>query len=145
MRKPVSRGGAPPDHAGRGGDEPGDRGRGSSTRSADTWARSEGWRRKGRLGRRSWSPWWPIPTRWVRPRRDAPCKSRLLILGANSVVIKRGVHRQAQPGTWLGGLLARKPPLLVRVALANTMARAVRVVRALMAKGGVCRAPAVAA
>ena len=67
---------------------------------------------------------------------------RLLIIGANSVVIKRAVHRQAQPGTWLGGLLARKPPMLVRVALANKMAR---VVWALMAKGEDYRAPAVAA
>ena len=29
---------------------------------------------------------------------------RLLIIGANSVVIKRHVHKEAQPGTWLGGL-----------------------------------------
>lgn len=67
---------------------------------------------------------------------------RLLIIGANSVVIKRGVHRATQPGTWLGGLLSRKPPMLVRVALANKMAR---IVWALMAKGEVYRAPAVAA
>jgi len=39
-------------------------------------------------------------------------------------------------------MLARKPPLLVRVALANKMAR---VVWALLAKGGVYRAPIVAA
>ncbi len=44
---------------------------------------------------------------------------RLLIIGANSVIIKRHVHRTAQPGTWLGSLLLRKPPMLVRVALAN--------------------------
>lgn len=67
---------------------------------------------------------------------------RLLIIGANSVVIKRGVHKETLPGTWLGGLLARKPPMLVRVALANKMAR---IVWALMAKGEVYRAPAVAA
>ena len=67
---------------------------------------------------------------------------RLLIIGANSVVIKRHVHKEAQPGTWLGGMLARKPPMLVRVALANKMAR---IVWALMARGGVYRAPAVAA
>ena len=29
---------------------------------------------------------------------------RLLIIGANSVVSKRHVHKEAQPGTWLGGL-----------------------------------------
>jgi len=45
---------------------------------------------------------------------------RLLIIGANSVIIKRHVHRSAQPGTWLAGMLSRKPPMLVRVALANT-------------------------
>ena len=67
---------------------------------------------------------------------------RLLIIGANSVVMKRHVHREAQPGTWLGSLLARKPPMLVRVALANKMAR---VVWALMVKGEAYRAPAVAA
>ena len=39
-------------------------------------------------------------------------------------------------------MMSRKPPLLVRVALANKMAR---VVWALLAKGGVYRAPAVAA
>ena len=67
---------------------------------------------------------------------------RLLILGANSVVIKRRTNPMAQPGTWLGGLLARKPGMLVRVALANKMAR---IVWALMARGGVYRAPVVAA
>jgi transposase len=67
---------------------------------------------------------------------------RLLLFGANSVIIKRHVHAAARPGTWLAGLIARKPPLLVRVALANKMAR---IVWALMARGGAYRAPAVAA
>jgi transposase len=67
---------------------------------------------------------------------------RLLIIGANSVVIKRQVHKEAQPGTWLGSMLSRKPPMLVRVALANKLAR---IVWALMSKGEVYRAPAVAA
>ena len=67
---------------------------------------------------------------------------RLLILGANSVIIKRHVHASAKPGTWLGGMLTRKPPLLVRVALANKMAR---IVWALMVRGGVYQSPAVAA
>jgi transposase len=71
-----------------------------------------------------------------RPQR------RLLILGANSVVIKRRTNPMARPGTWFGGLLARKPGMLVRVALANKMAR---IVWALMARGGVYRAPVVAA
>jgi transposase len=67
---------------------------------------------------------------------------RLLIIGANSVIIKRHVHAAARPGTWLGGMLTRKPPMLVRVALANKMAR---IVWALMARGGVYKAPAMAA
>ncbi|WP_112311428.1 IS110 family RNA-guided transposase [Pseudogemmobacter bohemicus] len=67
---------------------------------------------------------------------------RLLIIGANSVIIKRHVHASARPGTWLGGILTRKPPMLVRVALANKMAR---IVWALMAHGDVYKAPAAAA
>lgn len=67
---------------------------------------------------------------------------RLLIIGANSVIIKRHVHPMAQPGTWLGGMLLRKPPMLVRVALANKMAR---IVWALMVKKEVYRAPAATA
>ena len=67
---------------------------------------------------------------------------RLLIIGANSVVIKRHVHQAARPGTWLAGMLSRKPPMLVRVALANKMAR---IVWALMARGGTYRAPTMAA
>ena len=67
---------------------------------------------------------------------------RLLIIGANSVIIKRGVHKETRPGSWLDGMLSRKPPLLVRVALANKMAR---VVWNLMRTGQVYRSPAVAA
>lgn len=67
---------------------------------------------------------------------------RLLIIGANSVIIKRHVHAAARPGTWLGGMLTRKPPMLVRVALANKMAR---IVWPLMAPGGAYKAPATAA
>ncbi len=67
---------------------------------------------------------------------------RLLIIGANSVIIKRHCHAAAQQGTWLGGMLTRKPPMLVRVALANKMAR---IVWALMARGGVYKAPVAAA
>ena len=67
---------------------------------------------------------------------------RLLILGANSVIIKRHVHATARPGTWLAGMLSRKPPMLVRVALANKMAR---IVWALMRRGEDYRAPATAA
>lgn len=67
---------------------------------------------------------------------------RLLILGANSVIIKRHVHAAARPGTWLARMLTRKPPLLGRVALANKMAR---IVWALMVKGEDYRASAAAA
>ncbi len=58
----------------------------------------------------------------------------LLIIGAKSVIIKRRTHASAKPGTWLDGMLSRKSPMLVRVALANKMAR---IVWALMARGGV--------
>ncbi|MTH62635.1 IS110 family transposase [Paracoccus litorisediminis] len=67
---------------------------------------------------------------------------RLLIIGANSVIIKRHAHISARPGSWLGDMLTRKPPMLVRVALANKMAR---IVWALMARGGVYKAPAATA
>lgn len=66
---------------------------------------------------------------------------RLRIIGANSVIIKRHVHASARPGTWLGGMLTRKSPMLVRVALANKMAR---IVWALMTRGDAYRAPATA-
>ena len=66
---------------------------------------------------------------------------RLLIIGASAVA--SWASRKGVPaGSWLGRMLARKPPMLVRVALANKMAR---VVWALLARGGVYRAPAVAA
>ncbi|EEX13849.1 transposase for insertion sequence element [Citreicella sp. SE45] len=67
---------------------------------------------------------------------------RLLIIGANSVIIKRHCHASARPGTWLARMLERKPPMLVRVALANKMAR---IVWALMKSGENYRAPAMAA
>lgn len=66
---------------------------------------------------------------------------RLLIIGANSVVVW-SARKGTAPGSWLAGMLARKPTMLVRVALANKMAR---IVWALMAKGEVYRAPVVAA
>ena len=66
---------------------------------------------------------------------------RLLILGASAVVRWAG-QRGAPEGSWLAGMLARKPKMLVTVALANKTAR---IVWALLVKGGVYRAPAVAA
>ncbi len=47
---------------------------------------------------------------------------RLLIIGAASVV-NQACRRGAVPGSWLAGMLARKPRMLVIVALANKMAR----------------------
>jgi len=64
------------------------------------------------------------------------------MIGANSVIIKRHVRAEARPGTWLGDMLTHKPPMLVRVALANKMAR---IVWALMVRGGVYQFPAAAA
>ena len=47
---------------------------------------------------------------------------RLLIIGAMTVV-GWAVRRGAPPGSWLSRMLARKPRMLVAVALANRMAR----------------------
>ena len=47
---------------------------------------------------------------------------RLLIIGAMAVV-SWAVRRGAPPGSWLARMLARKPRMLVAVALANRMAR----------------------
>jgi transposase len=66
---------------------------------------------------------------------------RLLIIGASAVL--RWAARQGAPaGSWITRMLACKPPMLVRVALANKMAR---IVWALMAKGGTYQAPAASA
>ena len=66
---------------------------------------------------------------------------RLLILGATSVV-RWAARKGAPEGSWLARMLARKPRLLIAVALANRMAR---VAWALMAKTEVYRAEAAAA
>jgi len=66
---------------------------------------------------------------------------RLLVIGA-SAVIKQALLRGAPAGSWLAQMLARKPRMLVAVALANKTAR---IVWALMARGGIYRAPALAA
>jgi len=63
---------------------------------------------------------------------------RLLIIGASSVV-RQAVSRGAPAGSWLTRMLAKKPRMLVIVALANKMAR---IVWALMVRGGFYRAPA---
>ncbi|NLS07533.1 IS110 family transposase [Rhizobium sp. P32RR-XVIII] len=63
---------------------------------------------------------------------------RLLIIGA-SAVVRHAARRGVPEGSWLGRMLTRKPRMLVIVALANKLAR---IVWALLAKGGVYRAPA---
>jgi transposase len=65
---------------------------------------------------------------------------RLLILGSAAVVLHAS-KRGAAKGSWLEQMMARKPRMLVTVAFANKTAR---IVWALLAKGGVYRAPAVA-
>ena len=66
---------------------------------------------------------------------------RLLIIASSAVV--RWAKRKGVPsGSWLHRMLARKPPMLVIVALANKTAR---IAWALMTKGGIYRAPSVAA
>ncbi|WP_395945341.1 IS110 family transposase [Brevundimonas sp.] len=65
---------------------------------------------------------------------------RLLILGASSAA-KVAAREPSRASPWLG-MLARKPRMLVTVALANKIAR---IVWALMAHGGSYRAPAATA
>jgi transposase len=66
---------------------------------------------------------------------------RLLIIGASAVVLQAS-KRGAPAGSWLEGMLARKPRMLVAVALANKMARTVW---ALLMKEEDYRAPVAAA
>jgi transposase len=60
----------------------------------------------------------------------------LLIIGA-SAVVRWAARNGAPAGSWMARMIARKPPMLVRVALANKMAR---IIWALMARGGVYQA-----
>lgn len=66
---------------------------------------------------------------------------RLLIVGSSAVVLQAS-KRGAPAGSWLAQMMARKPRLLVTVALANKTAR---IVWALLASNEVYRAPAAAA
>ena len=66
---------------------------------------------------------------------------RLLIIGASAVVLHAS-RRGAPAGSWLAQMMARKPRMLVTVALANKTAR---IVWAVLAKNEDYRAPAVAA
>lgn len=65
---------------------------------------------------------------------------RLLIIGA-SAVTKAAARDADKAGAWLAGMPARKPRMLVTVAMAN---KRVRTVWALMAHGGSYSAPAAA-
>lgn len=66
---------------------------------------------------------------------------RLLIIGAVAVV-RWATRKGAPEGTWLGRMMARKPKMLVAVALANRMARTAW---ALLRKGEDYKDPAMAA
>ena len=72
----------------------------------------------------------------MAPRQHSTGRKRLLrrmlIIGAHSIVGWRA-RKEAAAGIWLAQMLARKPPVLVRVALANDMAQ---LGRALTDKGG---------
>jgi transposase len=65
---------------------------------------------------------------------------RLLIIGA-SAAVRWAMRKGSTADPWLARMLARKPSMLVIVALANKTAR---IVWALMARGGIYRAPAAA-
>ena len=65
----------------------------------------------------------------------------LLIIGATTV-IQWAKRKGAPEGSWLNRMLARKPPMLVAVALANKMAR---VIWAMTERGITYRAPAATA
>jgi transposase len=65
---------------------------------------------------------------------------RLLVAGAMAVVQHARRHSEQQP--WITRLLARKPPKVVAIAVANKMAR---IAWAIMVKVGTYRPPALAA
>lgn len=66
---------------------------------------------------------------------------RLLIIGAMAVV-RSALRKSVAEGSWLHRMLARKPRMLVAIALANKMARSIW---AMSTKGEDYRAPAAAA
>ena len=65
---------------------------------------------------------------------------RLLIIGAIAVV-RRACRKGSPDGTWLHRMLARKPRMLVAIALANKMARSIW---AMLIKGEDYRVPGAA-
>ena len=80
-----------------------------------------------------------------RPHAD-PDKShdrylrRILVVGAHAVLRRAKQNPEKYP--WLTQLLARRPFKVVAIALANKMAR---IAWALLARGGIYRAPRLAA
>ena len=74
------------------------------------------------------------------PSKGTANLRRLLILGATAVIGHARVHPDKHP--WLMKLLGKMPAKKVAVALANKMAR---IAWAVLAKGDVYRAPALAA
>jgi transposase len=73
-------------------------------------------------------------------KQGDPYIRRLLIIGATAVL--RFARRRAPTAVWTSELLARRPPLVVAVALANKMAR---IAWAVLARGQIYRAPVTAA
>jgi transposase len=67
---------------------------------------------------------------------------RRLLIFAASAVVRWAKRKGVAPGSWLARMLARKPPMVVIVALANKNAR---IAWALLSNGGVYRAPTVVA
>ena len=59
-----------------------------------------------------------------------------------SAVVQQASRRGAPKGSWLAQMLARKPKMLVTVALANKIAR---IIWALLVKGGNYKTPTAAA
>jgi len=66
-------------------------------------------------------------------KRGEKTLRRLVLLGA-AAVVRQAIIKPPAPNSWLGKMLARKPRMVVITALANKI---VRVIWALMAKGGV--------
>jgi len=73
-------------------------------------------------------------------KQGDPYIRRLLIIGATAVL--RFARQRAPTAAWTSRLLARRPPLVVAVALANKMAR---IAWAIMTRGTIYRAPMAAA
>ena len=74
----------------------------------------------------------------IFPRHRSPQR----VTAGASAVAQQASRRGAPKGSCLAQMLARKPKMLVTVALANKIAR---IIWALLVKGGTYRTPAVAA